>query len=121
MRRIGKDGDWSQEHRFDVGNRDAVFLAFATIAEVPFKAGENRAHRLLRTYVHTNVNHNTRPEYRIGPPSRALQRRRQLLRLIGQHGRIFFHARGRLERHALFARDDVDVEVKHHLTAGGFV
>ena len=49
------------------------------------------------------------------------QRRRKLLRLLGEHVRRLLHAGGRFHRHALLARDDVDVEVKYDLAAGAFV
>src|SRR5262245_33579033 len=39
----------------------------------------------------------------------------------GEHGVVFHLARMRLQRLALFARDDVDVKVEHGLAGGGAV
>src|SRR3982074_1544254 len=47
------------------------------------------------------------------------QGRGELCRLILEHLWRFLDARRRLERDAVLARDHVNVEVKHHLSAGG--
>src|SRR5262245_53549500 len=56
-----------------------------------------------------------------GLPSGAPQRRRKLERLVGQDGGLFLVGRGRLHRHGVLARDDMDVQMKDDLTAGRFV
>ena len=43
------------------------------------------------------------------------------LACLGQHVRLFLLARRRLHRHAGLARDDVNMQVEHHLSAGAFV
>ena len=55
-----------------------------------------------------------------GAPSPP-QRRRELERLIRQHRRLLLDARGRLHRLAVAARDDVHMQVEHHLSAGALV
>ena len=48
-------------------------------------------------------------------------RRGELLGVFGQHVGLFLFARRRLHRHAALARDDVHMQVEHHLSAGAFV
>ena len=41
--------------------------------------------------------------------------------MLGQHVRLFLFAGRRLHRHAGLARDDMNVQVEHHLAAGALV
>ena len=54
-------------------------------------------------------------------PSGALERGGEPQGLVGQHRRLLLDACRRLQRHAVLARNDVDMQVKHHLAAGGLV
>ena len=55
MSGIGKDGDRPQEHRLDIGNRNAMLAAFVAVAVVPVEAGNLEVHWFKMSFVHTFV------------------------------------------------------------------